>query len=106
VPELASLGRVFRSTAAVPLTENEVEYVVYCVKHIHDDNRHVVLDFSVHNTIQDQMLQQVTCVNHMSISIIKYTSHNLYYLCLYQNVTAFSNGCTCIYSSDICLGMM
>jgi coatomer subunit gamma len=60
VPELASLGRVFRSTAAVPLTENEVEYVVYCVKHILDDNKHVVLDFSVHNTIQDQMLQQVT----------------------------------------------
>jgi coatomer subunit gamma len=59
VPELASLGRVFRSTVAVPLTESEVEYVVHCVKHILDDNRHVVLDFSVHNTIQDQMLQQV-----------------------------------------------
>ena len=60
MPELASLGRVFRSTAAVPLTESEVEYVVQCVKHIFD--HYVVLDFAVHNTIQDQMLQDVSQV--------------------------------------------
>eukprot|EP00611_Tribonema_gayanum_P013774 TRINITY_DN24994_c0_g1_i2.p1 TRINITY_DN24994_c0_g1~~TRINITY_DN24994_c0_g1_i2.p1 ORF type:complete len:854 (-),score=272.22 TRINITY_DN24994_c0_g1_i2:124-2685(-) len=57
IPELAALGRVFRSTAPVPLTESETEYVVRCVKHIFD--AHVVLDFSVHNTIADQMLTEV-----------------------------------------------
>eukprot|EP00904_Undaria_pinnatifida_P003330 jgi/Undpi1/12999/HiC_scaffold_7.g02663.m1 len=58
VPELASLGRVFRSTTPVELTEAETEYVVRCVKHIMDE--HVVLDFTVSNTIEEQMLRNVT----------------------------------------------
>jgi len=58
IPELASLGRVFRSSVPVPLTENETEYVVTCVKHILPD--HVVLQFSVQNTIDDQRLDDVT----------------------------------------------
>ena len=53
VPELASLGRVFRSAAPVELTESETEYVVRCVKHIMD--AHVVLDFTVSNTIEEQV---------------------------------------------------
>ena len=53
VPELASLGRVFRSTTPVELTEAETEYVVRCVKHIMDE--HVVLDFTVSNTIEEQV---------------------------------------------------
>ena len=53
VPELASLGRVFRSAAPVELTESETEYVVRCVKHIMDG--HVVLDFSISNTIEEQV---------------------------------------------------
>lgn len=53
VPELASLGRVFRSAAPVELTESETEYVVRCVKHMMD--RHVVLDFSISNTIEEQV---------------------------------------------------
>jgi coatomer subunit gamma len=57
IPELAALGRVFRSTAPLALTESETEYVVRCVKHIFE--AHVVLDFSVHNTIADQMLIEV-----------------------------------------------
>ncbi|CAM9903178.1 unnamed protein product, partial [Laminaria digitata] len=58
VPELASLGRVFRSAAPVELSESETEYVVRCVKHIMD--AHVVLDFTVSNTIEEQMLRNVT----------------------------------------------
>lgn len=58
MPELSSLGRVFRSTAPVALTETETEYVVRCVKHIFEE--HVVLDFSIHNTIADQMLKDVS----------------------------------------------
>ncbi len=58
IPELAALGRVFRSTRPVPLTESETEYVVQCVKHVFED--HLVLDFSVHNTIEDQKLTDVS----------------------------------------------
>lgn len=57
VPELAKLGRAFRSCAAVALTETEMEYVVSCVKHIFEE--HVVLQFSVLNTIDDQSLRNV-----------------------------------------------
>ena len=58
IPELAALGRAFRSSSAVPLTESETEYVVKCVKHIFKD--HVVLQFSCQNTIDSQRLDNVT----------------------------------------------
>jgi len=58
IPELAPLGRTFRSTKAVPLTELETEYVVSCVKHIFEAN--VVLEFIILNTIDDQKLTNVT----------------------------------------------
>ena len=58
VPEFVQLGRPFRTTRETALTESEMEYVVKCVKHIFDD--HVVLQFSVLNTIDDQRLMQVT----------------------------------------------
>jgi coatomer protein complex subunit gamma len=58
IPELASLGRAFRSCPPVMLTESETEYVVQCTKHIFAN--HVVLQFSVQNTIDDQRLDNVT----------------------------------------------
>lgn len=58
VPELAALGRVFRSTAPAELTESETEYVVSCVKHVLED--HVILQFTVRNTIEDQRLDNVS----------------------------------------------
>lgn len=58
IPELASLGRAFRSSVPVQLTESETEYVVQCTKHIFQS--HVVLQFSVQNTIDDQRLDNVT----------------------------------------------
>jgi coatomer subunit gamma len=57
IPELAQLGRAFRSTAEIPLTETEMEYVVTCCKHIFDD--HIVLQFKILNTIDDQKLVNV-----------------------------------------------
>lgn len=54
IPEFASLGRCFRSTSSIPLTESEMEYVVTYVKHIF--NEHVVLQFTIVNTINDQKL--------------------------------------------------
>lgn len=58
IPELASLGRAFRSSLPVHLTETETEYVVTCTKHIFQS--HVVLQFAVQNTIDDQRLDNVS----------------------------------------------
>ena len=58
VPELSYLGRAFRTCPEVALTETEVEYVVKCVKHIFPE--HVVLQFSVMNTIDDQNLKDLS----------------------------------------------
>ena len=58
IPELAALGRVFRSTKPAPLTESETEYVVECVKHVFEE--HIVLQFIVQNTLDDQRLDNVT----------------------------------------------
>lgn len=60
IPELAALGRAFRSSKPVMLTESETEYVVQCVKHIFPN--HVVLQFIVQNTIEEQRLDNVTVV--------------------------------------------
>lgn len=60
IPEFAAFGRVFLSSAPVPLTETETEYVVHCVKHIFD--KHIVLQFITQNTIEDQRLENV-CVS-------------------------------------------
>eukprot|EP01041_Mallomonas_annulata_P000651 gene651-1260_t len=55
IPELSNLGRAFRSSSETALTETEMEYVVTCVKHIFE--KHIVLQFSVLNTIDDQRLK-------------------------------------------------
>ena len=57
LPELSYLGRAFRTCAEVALTETEMEYVVKCIKHVFES--HVVLQFSVMNTIDDQSLRNV-----------------------------------------------
>lgn len=58
IPELASLGRVFRSSPPIELAEEEAEYVVRCVKHVMPE--HIVLQFMVQNTIEDQRLVNCT----------------------------------------------
>ncbi|CAK4616271.1 hypothetical protein LEN26_001696 [Aphanomyces euteiches] len=57
IPEFADLGPLFRSSAPVELTEAETEYVVSVVKHIFKS--HVVLEYQVVNTVQDQTLLDV-----------------------------------------------
>jgi coatomer protein complex subunit gamma len=57
IAQFGHLGRAFRSSAEVKLTETEMEYVVTCVKHIFAN--HVVLQFYVLNTLDDQQLQNV-----------------------------------------------
>lgn len=57
IPELRELGPVFKSCAAVELTETETEYVVSCVKHI--CAQHVVFHFQVTNTLEEHQLENV-----------------------------------------------
>jgi coatomer protein complex subunit gamma len=57
IPEFVQLGRAFRSSRETPLTELEMEYVVKCTKHIFET--HIVLQFSVLNTVDDQRLKNV-----------------------------------------------
>lgn len=58
IPELASLGRVFRSSAPTELSEEETEYVVRCIKHVLPE--HIVLQFQIQNTVEDQRLVNCT----------------------------------------------
>lgn len=57
IPELDALGRLFCSSKQVALTETETEYMVQCVKHIFDE--HVLFQFTVSNTVEDQLLEKV-----------------------------------------------
>lgn len=57
IPKFSSYGRAFKSTVTTPLTEAEMEYVVSYVKHVFD--KHIVLQFSITNTINDQKLKEV-----------------------------------------------
>ena len=58
IPELASLGPIFKSCPPASLTEAESEYVVSCIKHILP--HHVVFQFNVTNMMEQQQLEQVT----------------------------------------------
>uniref|UniRef100_A0A915L480 Coatomer subunit gamma n=1 Tax=Romanomermis culicivorax TaxID=13658 RepID=A0A915L480_ROMCU len=60
IPEFSKLGPLFKSSDVTPLTESEVEYVVGCVKHVFND--HVVLQFDCRNTLNDQLLENVSVV--------------------------------------------
>jgi hypothetical protein len=60
VPQLASLGPLFKSCAAVRLTEEDTEYNIVAVKHVFDDA--VVVQFNCTNTITEQILEDVSVV--------------------------------------------
>lgn len=72
IPELAEFGRVFRTAAPVPLTESETEYVVSCIKHILPE--HIILQFTIENTIDDQRLDNVSvsidCSDSTSLELV------------------------------------
>lgn len=59
IPELSSLGPLFKSSGKpIQLTESETEYVVNCIKHTFVD--HIVFQFNCTNTLNDQILTNVT----------------------------------------------
>lgn len=59
IPELASLGPLFKSSVKpIDLTESETEYHVQCIKHTFQN--HMVFQFNCKNTLDDQILENVT----------------------------------------------
>eukprot|EP00475_Leptophrys_vorax_P004173 TRINITY_DN12491_c0_g1_i1.p1 TRINITY_DN12491_c0_g1~~TRINITY_DN12491_c0_g1_i1.p1 ORF type:complete len:892 (+),score=138.66 TRINITY_DN12491_c0_g1_i1:102-2777(+) len=58
IPEFASFGKLFKSSAPVELTEAETEYSVNVVKHVFPE--HIVFQFNCTNTIAEQLLEDVT----------------------------------------------
>lgn len=57
IPQFANYGPLFKSCEAVELTERETEYLVRYVKHVFAN--HVVLQFFLTNTLNDQVLLDV-----------------------------------------------
>lgn len=49
--------KCIKSTGSIPLTEAETEYVVHCSKHLYA--HHLVFQFTVRNTLENAMLQNV-----------------------------------------------
>ncbi|CAG8677291.1 79_t:CDS:10, partial [Acaulospora morrowiae] len=59
IPEISAFGTLFKSSIKpVELTESETEYVVSCIKHMF--NEHIVFQFNITNTLNDQVLENVT----------------------------------------------
>ena len=58
IPEIVQLGPLFKSSQPAELTESETEYVVQCIKHVFP--QHLLLQFECTNTLNDQLLEQVT----------------------------------------------
>jgi coatomer protein complex subunit gamma len=95
IPQFASYGRAFHASKEIPLTETEMEYVVTCIKHIFAS--HIVLQFSVLNTIDDQRLKNLTVKVDFSESeeytvehvipapLVRYGEHANTYVSLIRN---------------------
>lgn len=58
IPEFGHIGGLFKSSKPLQLTELETEYVINCVKHTFP--KHIVLQFNVTNTLQEQLLENLT----------------------------------------------
>lgn len=58
MPQFAKYGQVFKSSAPVQLTEEETEYNIVVVKHVFP--QHTVLQFQCTNTVQEQVLEDVS----------------------------------------------
>ncbi|KAH6577516.1 hypothetical protein BASA61_008862 [Batrachochytrium salamandrivorans] len=58
IPQLSSLGSLYKTSSPVDLTEAETEYIVTCVKHVFP--QHFVFQFECKNTLSDSMLEHVS----------------------------------------------
>ena len=58
IPQFSRLGPLFKSSRPSELSESETEYVVAVVKHMFSS--HCVFQFTITNTLSDQLLEKVT----------------------------------------------
>lgn len=106
IPELASFGKIALSSVPVPLSERETEYVVHCIKHVSSD--HIVLQFKVENTVEQQRLDNVSVsvvlcegdeelyenVGELSAASIPWDSTQSCFVVLKRNMDARLSPCT------------
>ena len=67
IPQLSSLGEVFKSAEPLLLTEEETEYSIALVVHIFE--AHVLLQFNCSNTVAEQVLENVNVVVDLSEAV-------------------------------------
>ena len=60
VTAFEDFGPLFKSSAVVKLTEAETEYICTCIKHVFAE--HIVFQFNLTNTLNDQILEKVKVV--------------------------------------------
>ena len=70
VPQFAEYGRLFKSSEPVQLTEEETEYNIVVIKHVFPN--HTVLQFQCTNTVQEQVLEDVS----VSVDLSEAVSHH------------------------------
>lgn len=58
IPQFANLGPLFKSSAPIELTEADTEYNIKCIKHTF--SHYMVLQFDCLNTLNDQLLEDLT----------------------------------------------
>jgi len=56
---IEAFGPIFKSSNLVALTESGTEYSVYVRKHVFNDKKHVVLEFSCGNTVPNLLLSDI-----------------------------------------------
>ncbi|KAG0682206.1 coatomer subunit gamma [Pichia californica] len=61
LPEIGEYGALLHSSASVELTEKETEFVVSAIKHVFE--KHIVIEYSIENTLEDILLENVNVVS-------------------------------------------
>ncbi|ETW27921.1 hypothetical protein PFTANZ_03579 [Plasmodium falciparum Tanzania (2000708)] len=79
--DMYNLSNINIINKSIPLTESEAEYTVFLKKFIY--NQHLVLEFTIHNTLSEQILSNLNVQMHSSENkwtiLEKTTIDNLYY---------------------------
>lgn len=75
VAQFASYGRLFKSSEPIQLTEEETEYNIVAIKHVFTN--HTVLQFQCTNTVQEQVLEDVSVSIDLTdaVGAFNYSNH-------------------------------
>jgi coatomer protein complex subunit gamma len=69
-PEFANLGPIFKSAEPLLLTEEETEYNISVITHVFEE--HVLLQFNCNNTVQEQVLENVSVVVDLAEAVCSF----------------------------------